>query len=109
LRGSKDAALALAVRGVVNARFSRIGEMTELSVDTKKRSIHLRLELRGENEPIEIDIDKYTLKRTGEDALLTIVEATASRKWIEEALQEFVVGRSFAIPPQAASVLKLLA
>jgi hypothetical protein len=109
LRGSKDAALALAVRGVVNARMSRIGEMTELSVDTKKRTILIRLELRGEDEPIELHIKKYGLKSNGDSATLTILDATASRAWIEEALQAFVVGRSFEIPPTAAAVLKLLA
>jgi hypothetical protein len=108
LRGSKDAALALAVRSVVNARMSRIGEMTELSVDTRKRTIVVRLDLRGEDEPIEVHVTKYGLKRHGDSATLTILGATASRKWIEEALQQFVVGRTFDIPPAAAAVLKLL-
>lgn len=108
MRGSKDAALALTVRGVVNARMRQIGEMTELSVDTKKRTIFIRVELRGEDEPIEVHVKKYGLKRSGDSAALTILDATASRKWIAEALQEFVVGRSFVIPPTAAAVLKLL-
>ena len=108
LRGSKDAALAITARTVFNTRYRRIGEMTELSVDTKKQSLRLRLDLVGEAEPIEIHVTKYTLDQKGDDARLTIVDATASRKWLAEALREFVVGRSFSIPAKAGAVLNLL-
>jgi hypothetical protein len=109
LRGSKDAALALAVRGFFNAKFSKIGEMTELLVDTKKRAFRLRLDLAGEAEPIEIHVKKYSLERRGERATLTIVDANASREWLTQVLREFVVGQKFTIPDRAATVLKLLA
>jgi hypothetical protein len=109
LRGSKDAALAITARTLFNTRYRRIGEMTELSVDTKKQSLRLRLDLVGEAEPIEIHVTKYTLDQKGDDARLTIVHATASRKWLAEALREFVVGRSFSIPAKAGAVLNLLA
>lgn len=82
--------------------------MTELSIDTKTQSMHLRLQLRGETQPIDVQVKKYSLEQAGDQATLTIVEATASREWVDGTLQEFVVGRSFAIPPTVASVLKLL-
>jgi hypothetical protein len=108
LRGPKDAAVALAARAAFNARFQRIGKMTELTIDTKKRAIRVHLDLSGEAERIEIRIDKYELKRNGQETTLKILDATASRPWIAEALREFVVGRSFEIPPAAGAVLKLL-
>jgi hypothetical protein len=108
LRGSKDAALALAARTFVNTRFARIGQMTELSVDTKKRTIRVRLELKGEDEPIDIHVKKYSLERRSTRATLTIVDAVASRKWMTEAMKEFVIGQRFAIPQRAVAILKLL-
>jgi hypothetical protein len=93
---------------VFNTKFSEIGQMTELSVDTKKRAFRLRLELAGEAEPIDIHVRKYSLERRTERATLTIVDATASREWLTHVLQEFVVGHKFTIPDQAAAVLKLL-
>jgi hypothetical protein len=108
LRGSKDAALALGVRSYVNAKFSRIGQMTALSVDTQKRTVHLRLELAGEDEPIDIHVKKYSLERRSAGASLTIADAVASREWLTEVLREFVIGRQFAIPDRAATILKLL-
>ena len=82
--------------------------MTELSIDTKTQAMHLRLQLRGETQPTDVQVKRYSLEQTRDQAKLMIVEATASREWVDGALQEFVVGRSFEIPPTVASVLKLL-
>jgi hypothetical protein len=109
LRGSKDAAVAYAARTLFNTRLSRIGKMTELSVDTKKQAFRLQLDLVGESETIEIHVRKYSLERRGSNVTLIIDDATASRKWLAEVLREFVIGRRFPIPAQAGAVLKLLA
>lgn len=82
--------------------------MTELSIDTKKRRVRVRLELLGEAEPIEVEITKYNLKNKDSGTRLTIEEATASREWLAVALREFVVGRTIDIPAKAGAVLKLL-
>jgi hypothetical protein len=107
-RKSKDLTLAAAARFAVNKRLRGIGQMTELSIDTKKRRIRVRLELVGEAEPIEVDIVKYNLKTKDNVTNLTIEEATASRPWLAAALEEFVVGETLSIPKKAAAVLKLL-
>jgi hypothetical protein len=93
----------------VNIRLRGIGEMTKLSIDTKKRAISMRLALLGEAEPIEIHIKEYRLKEAGEATTLTVVKASGSRQWLTEALRQFVVGRSFTIAPRAGAVLGLLA
>ena len=82
--------------------------MTELSIDTKKRRIRVRLELLGEAEPIEVEITKYNFKNKDSGARLTIEEATASREWLAVALREFVVGQSINLPAKAGALLKLL-
>ena len=82
--------------------------MTELSIDTKKRRVRVRLELVGEAEPIEVEITKYNLKNKDSAARLTIEEATASREWLAVALREFVVGRTIDLPAKAGTLLKLL-
>ena len=109
LRGSKDAALAFAARTFFNTKFRGVGEMTEFSIDTKTRSIHARLELVGEVEPIEIHVGKYELGQRGDQVTITVVDVATSRQWLTEVLRAFVIGKSFTIPPQAGTVLKLLA
>lgn len=109
LRSSKDTALGFAARTFFNTKLHGIGEMTELSIDTKKRSIHVRLDLEGEAEPIEINVNKYDLTRRGARTAITVLDASTSRKWLTEVLRQFVIGNSFVIPPKAGVVLKLLA
>jgi hypothetical protein len=105
---SKDATLAFTVRRATNAKLRSIGEMTELSIDTKTKRVRVRLELLGETEPIDIEILRYSLKEKGETTYITIEEATSSREWLTAALSEFVVGQDLAIPAKAGAVLKLL-
>ena len=82
--------------------------MTELLIDTKNKRVRARLELLGENEPIEVELLRYSLKEKGETTYITIEDATSSREWLTVALREFVVGQDLPIPPKAGAVLKLL-
>ena len=108
LHRSKDATLAFTARVAVNKWLNSIGEMTELSIDTKKKRIRVRLELVGEKEPIEVEILRYNLKTKGETSHITIEEATASREWMTVALREFLVGQDVTIPVKVGALLKLL-
>jgi len=108
LHRSKDATLAFAARVAANAKLRSIGEMTELSIDTKTKRVRVRLELLGEREPIDVEILRYSLKEKGETTYIIIEEVTSSREWLTVALREFIVGQDLAIPAKAGAVLKLL-
>jgi hypothetical protein len=108
LHHSKDAAVAFTARIAINTKLRSIGQMTELSVDTQNKRVRVRLELLGENEPIDVEILRYSLKEKGETTYITIEEATSSREWVTVALGQFVVGQDLPIPAKAGAVLKLL-
>jgi hypothetical protein len=101
--------LAFTTRVAINAKLRSIGEMTELSIDTKNKRVRIRLELLGEKEPIDVEVLRYSLKEKGETTYITIEEVTSSREWLTVALREFVVGQDLAIPAKAGAVLKLIA
>ena len=82
--------------------------MTELSIDTKNKRVRVRLKLLGEQETIDVEILRYSLKEKGDTTYITIEDATSSREWITVALREFVVGQDLPIPAKAGAVLKLL-
>ena len=92
----------------INAKLRSIGEMTELSIDTKNKRVRVRLELVGEKEPVDVEILRYSLKEKGQTTYITVEEVTSSREWLTVALREFVVGQDLAIPAKAGAVLKLL-
>jgi hypothetical protein len=109
LQRSKDATVGFAARSAINSKLRGIGEVTELAIDTKTKQVRLRLELVGEQEPIEIQITEYRVRTTERGTDVTIERAIASRQWVNVALQEFVVGQWFPVPPKAEALLKLLA
>src|SRR5437763_14304605 len=81
---SKDATVGFAARIAINAKLRGIGEMTELAIDTKNKSVRLKLELIGEPEPIEIHVTRYRLRSSKDGgARFTIEAATASRQWLD--------------------------
>jgi hypothetical protein len=108
LRGSKDAAIALGIRSFFNSKYSQIGQMTDVSVDTAKRELSVKLELAGEPTPVEIHGGNYRFEQRGEQATVTVGDASASREWASGLLREFVVGRTFVLPQRAAAIVKLL-
>jgi hypothetical protein len=108
MRGSKDAAIAFAARSFLNGRLSAIGEVTEITLDTGRRRARLRVTLRGEPVPIDVELREYRLEQGNGGDWLRVVEAVASRDWLTAALRQFAVGRRFHIPPKAARTLQLL-
>jgi hypothetical protein len=105
---SKDATVGFAARAAINSKLRGIGEVTDLAIDTKNKSMRVRVELIGESEPIEVNVTEYYLRRSDRGSKITIESATASRQWVDIALQQFVVGKSFPIPPQAEPYLGFL-
>jgi len=108
LHRSKDATLAFTARVAINTKLRSIGQMTELLIDTKNKRVRARVDLLGENQPIEVEILRYSLKEKGETTYITVEEATSSREWLTAALREFVVGQELPIPAKAGAVLRLL-
>ena len=100
--------MAFTVRRATNAQLRSIGEMTELSIDTKTKRVRVRLELLGEKEPIDVEVLRYSLKEKGDTTYITIEEAISSREWLTVALREFIIGQDLAIPAKAGAILKLL-
>jgi hypothetical protein len=82
--------------------------MSEVSVDTGRRAIRVRLELVGESTTVEIHVMSYSVEQQGERAWVTIGDATASREWMTELLRQLVIGRTFDLPERAAAIAKLL-
>ena len=109
VRASKDAAIALALRRLLNHRLGDLGEITALTLDTATRRAALRLMLPGERDPIAVRVRAYDLYQADGRQWLTLVDAEASRDWLTAALQRFAVGRPFVVSPHAARVLRLLA
>ena len=109
MRGRKDAALAFALRQVINRRLGAIGEVTRLALDTSDRRARLQVALRGERDEIDVEIREFVVDRSDGADWISLTGVSASREWVGAVLRQFVVGRSFRLSPRAAAAVRLLA
>jgi hypothetical protein len=89
-------------RKAINSQIKEYGEMIEFKLDNKAKKISLKILLNGEESPIDIDVDEYVLQKNGEVSEVTVKSVSSDRKWIDAALQNFVVGKSFKLPGKVA-------
>jgi hypothetical protein len=98
----KDGAFESAAKLYLNQKIGSFGKVTQLSIDREAKRAFIQAELNGEVSPISVEVGRYELEERDGSAYVTIRQVSASREWIGKALQEYVVGREFKLPANAA-------
>ncbi len=99
----KDKAIALALKGYWNMKFEKIGKIKKLFFDSEAKRIFLEIDLKGENEPVNIEIVRYHIEKDR----FFVDEVKASKEWME-GLFELLASKGIELPPQVAKYLRVL-
>jgi hypothetical protein len=94
----KQRALEAALKTLINQKIKAFGSVTTLQIDTKQRTISAQLALKGETQPITINIGAYEVTQEKEITSISFQNLQASREWIGNVLNEYVAGRRFKVP-----------
>lgn len=105
LSEAKDALASRGVKVYLNSILAPYGELTELRINSKVRSIEGVCLLHGESIPITIIVGSYLIEVDGAKRILRIVECTCSRAWAQALLKNLVEGRPLELPAWAAAAL----
>ncbi len=110
LSDSKDRVVENMVLPVLNkSLLAPYGKATALRINSTAKMVDLNLELRGETQPVQIQIKSYELLRDGETAYAVIKAIQTSRAWLTTLAEQHLVNRPLKLPPKAAKILwKLL-
>ncbi len=109
LEKTKGQAVSLAGGKILGAYLEKYGTMLNFSVDPETKTIRLEMLLKGEKEPIQLALTGYEIvEPAGGKPAMKIAKVSASREWLEVSLRQFVEGRPFELPANAAPLLKLL-
>jgi hypothetical protein len=88
-------------RKVINHLISEYGHINTLDINNTNKTISLKLKLHGDTTDTSIDIKKYKIvSKDKQTTSIVIEQATCDKQWIDKALNQFVVGKSFDIPVQ---------
>ncbi len=104
VRRTKDWIVSKALRLMFKKSLSDLGELADASINPETKRIHLRLELKGETEPIDVTILKYEVN----GSCFVIKEITTSREWMDIAMHKFNVPLKFEMHPVFGRVIKKL-
>ena len=97
----KDSLASSAAKALLAGRIQRYGTLTELRIRSGDKTLLVEVLLTGETEPIRIEVGRYRITGVSGAYQITLDHVTASREWIQLLLEDFVIGKAFAIPSVA--------
>jgi hypothetical protein len=94
----KGKAVDTAVGLWLRQKLKRYGTMTTLQIDSKQKTIHMELELKGETSPIVVDVENYELLHKKDETFLSLNKVSTSREWMTVLLRELLPNQQFKVP-----------
>jgi len=104
----KDAALSHASKPLINQYIKEYGRMLKFNLDSTKKTIELSVLLEGEQEPIDIRIDRYALHEEQGRHFITLEGIHTSRAWIDTVAAEMLNGKTFEVPSRYAKLIQMM-
>lgn len=94
----KDSLSSTAAKSLLASRLDRYGKLTELRIRSREKTISAEVILEGEEIPVTIVIDRYRVTGKSGEYSLTLERVTASRVWLQNLLDDLVVGKPMPVP-----------
>lgn len=107
-RSFKERVTEKAAQWLINRKWKALGRMTTLSIDSPSRTIHLKLDLKGEPAPVEIAVRDYRILDEDGRVYLEFSEVETSREWINVLLRQYLARPRIEITRWAAFVKLLM-
>ena len=105
LNTMKDRALSTGAKVAINKQISRYGEVTDLQLNSKNKSMKMDILLDGDSDSISVDIEHYEIT---EENSLKISGITSSRRWLNNLAYDYIEGKEIPLPVEYATMLKAL-
>jgi hypothetical protein len=110
LADSKDRLISERIKQELNTHLARYGEVLDVKLNTRERSVQLSIKLKGEPDPTTVNIGKYELIKEDTKLWLTFDSQSieASREWLTLLLQDQAGRQRLPVPQKYAWALEFL-
>lgn len=108
LNKMKDLTLSKTAKIAINTQIEKYVKLTELSLNSKEKSLNMTIEMRGESTAVELSIDKYILSEENEKHFIQLQGIQTSRLWMSAIAKEYLENKTFKIPNKYVKVIKTL-
>jgi len=83
--------------------------MFNLKVDSENKNIKIELMLKGEVEPLIIEIDNYSIVEEEEKIFIDIKHINTNREWLNVIINTYIIkNHKIEIPKKYASLLDIV-
>ena len=110
LAESKDRLISERIKHELNTQLARYGEVLDVKLNTREQSVQLCIKLKGEPDPVKVNIGKYALIKEDAQLWLTVDSQSieASREWLTLLLQDQAGRQRLPIPQKYAWAVEFL-
>ena len=110
LADSKDRLISERIKQELNTHLAKYGEVLDVKLNTRERSVQLSIKLKGEPDPITVNIGKYELIKEDTKLWLTFDSRSieASREWLTLLLQDQAGRQRLPVPQKYAWAVEFL-
>ncbi len=105
LNSIKDKTVSFIAEKVLKSKFERYGTMLDFKINSEEKNIYLKINLKGEAEPLEIRVKEYSLITEEDENYLLIGSLNISKEWIDLLADDFLKGQKFKLPKGVVSTL----
>jgi hypothetical protein len=102
---AKDWASSKAAASWLRGAIGKYAELKDFEIDSAAKKVRLLLRPKGEDNDIELRIDRYELLRSAAKDHVIVGKVSCSKEWIHLVATDHLVGKQFEIPKVAASLL----
>ena len=103
---------SVSTKFTINKEIGEFGKMLDLKFDKINKSIKFVIDLKGEDKPLEVNIEKYKIVSNAIDdtkntsSEIEIISASTGKEWINAIIKNFVIGKSFPIPNKYVNLIE---
>jgi len=95
---SKDATNSALFKTIINTAIKSYGSVIAFKIDSKDKSFLMELMLKGETQPVRIEITRYEFKRHDEKSFVIIYNLKANREWMQTVMEFALLNKEFELP-----------
>lgn len=105
----KDAPLSWVLKKLANHHLKRIGgEVLEFRIDSENKTLYLKVFLKGEEKPLEVEAKAYAIESIGGQSFIRFENLTTSREWVNAVLELYFEDKKLPVPEKYVKLIKMI-
>ena len=108
LQKAKDLALSKTVQIAINNQIKPYGEVLEFKLNSKVKSVDIKLFMKGEHDAFVLSVERYELFKKDEKYFVKLHGIKNSRLWLNALSNDFLEAKEFEVPAKYVKILEVI-